>query len=237
MLLQVFYSILDMQVNILPIRNIDVGMACLNSQISASIGALSWVFLEWSVSRPSVPGALSGAIAGLVAIAPSCGWVDQTGAFFIGLIAGPWCYLCAKLKSYAGYDDALDAFGVHATGGLLGVILTGFFANPIFFGPYIADGMYPSVAPQAPDSVYYAGVFYAINKKYQDKQLGTQAYGCFVTIFYSLVVSTVLLALVDLTMGLRSIEEEDIAFGSSSLHGETVRVNGIANRELTSSDV
>jgi Amt family ammonium transporter len=127
------------------------GTAMLNTQISTSMAALTWMFTEWIVKKkPSVLGMLSGAIAGLVCITPACGWVDQTGAFFIGVMAGPWCYGWAQVKNYAGYDDALDAFGVHATGGVLGAVLTGFFSTSTVWGPF--------VVPPAP--IRYEGVFY-----------------------------------------------------------------------------
>ena len=160
--------------------------------------------------KPSVLGMLSGAIAGIIAITPgglfvsiysheiiflACGWVDQTGAFFIGTLAGPWCYLGAQLKHWAGYDDALDAFGVHATGGILGGLLTGFFAQPAVFGPFTA-----------PSPTRYAGVFYAIGSPDQFSQLGIQAYGVTVTILYSCGASFVLFKLIDVTIGLKSKE-------------------------------
>jgi Amt family ammonium transporter len=131
-----------------------------------------------------------------VAVTPAAGWVNQTGAFFIGLLAGPWCYLCADCKRRTGLDDALDAFGVHATGGVLGGLLTGFFADPTFYGPYAS----PSVQ-------YYPGVFYAVGHPDQATQLGAQAYGCFATVLYSTVVTYVLLLLVDVTLGLRMPDE------------------------------
>lgn len=191
------------------------GQAMLNTQIATSMAAMSWMFTEWAIKKkPSVLGMLSGAVAGLVAITPSCGWVDQTGAFFIGLFAGPWCYGGAQLKHYVGIDDALDAFGVHATGGILGGILTGFFANPGVFGPFIPTGFNARTQ--------YAGVFYAVGQKNDDQQLRIQAIGVCVTILYTAVASAILLKVVDLTMGLRVTEEEEMAGLDHSLHGETI---------------
>ena len=85
---------------------------------------------EWAIrGKPSVLGMISGAVAGLVCITPASGYVDMTGAFFIGFFGGPLCYAGAQLKHMMGYDDALDAFGVHAIGGIVGGIATGFFAT------------------------------------------------------------------------------------------------------------
>ena len=130
----------------------------------------------------------------------ACGWVDQTGAFFIGALAGPWCYLGAQIKHWAGYDDALDAFGVHATGGILGGLLTGFFAQPSVYGPFLTNS--------PPNR--YAGVFYAIGNPNQFKQLGIQAYGVIVTILYSCGASFAIFKLIDLTVGLK-VKADDIA--------------------------
>ena len=121
--------------------------------------------------------------------------MDQTGAFFIGALAGPWCYLGAQVKHWAGYDDALDAFGVHATGGILGGILTGFFAQPAVYGPFIA-----STPPR------YPGVFYAIGRPNQFNQLGIQTYGVIVTMLYSCGASFAIFKLIDITFGLKAIE-------------------------------
>jgi Amt family ammonium transporter len=199
------------------------GQAGLNTQIATSMAAISWMSTEWIIkNKPSVLGMLSGAIAGLVAITPACGWVDQTGAFFIGLFAGPWCYGGAQIKHYAGYDDALDAFGVHATGGILGGILTGFFASPASFGPFVSGGSFPAVAPDLPGSVYYPGVFYAVGKDYAGIQLKTQLYGIACTILYSSVGTLIILKLVDLTIGLRVSEEDELLGLDASLHGESI---------------
>src|SRR5690606_10609641 len=90
-----------------------------------------WMFTEWLVAKkPSVLGVISGAVAGLVAITPAAGFVNPTGAFVIGIVAGIVCYVAAvKLKHALGYDDSLDAFGVHGVGGIVGAVLTGVFAD------------------------------------------------------------------------------------------------------------
>ena len=104
--------------------------AMLVTQTSAAAGALTWMFYEWAVlKKPSVLGLVSGAVAGLVAITPAAGYVSPIGAGGIGVVAGfSCCWACAWLKYSLGYDDALDVFGIHGIGGLLGAVLTGVFA-------------------------------------------------------------------------------------------------------------
>ena len=105
------------------------GMAMVVTQLATAVAALSWMFTEWLVKgRPSVLGIASGAVAGLVAITPASGFVGVTGAFVIGIAAGVLCFLAAtSVKKMFGYDDSLDAFGVHCIGGIVGAILTGVF--------------------------------------------------------------------------------------------------------------
>jgi Amt family ammonium transporter len=107
------------------------GMAMLATQIATATAALGWMFAEWIIKRkPSVLGIASGAVAGLVAITPASGFVGPTPAVIIGLIAGVGCFVAAtSVKRILGYDDSLDAFGVHGIGGILGAILTGAFAS------------------------------------------------------------------------------------------------------------
>ena len=110
--------------------NFNAGYAMLATQIATSMAALTWLATEWAVrGKPSVLGMISGAVAGLVCITPASGYVDMTGAFFIGFFGGSLCYAGAQAKHLLGYDDALDAFGVHAIGGIVGGIATGFFAT------------------------------------------------------------------------------------------------------------
>ena len=108
----------------------NAALAMLVTQTSAASGALSWMIYEWWVlKKPSIVGLVSGAVAGLVAITPAAGYVSPAGAFAIGVIAGfACCWACAWLKYSLGYDDALDVFGIHGIGGLLGAIITGVFA-------------------------------------------------------------------------------------------------------------
>ena len=108
------------------------GAAMMNTQVATAAAGLAWMFTEWFVAKkPSVLGIISGAVAGLVAITPASGFVNPTGAFVIGIVAGVLCYLAAvKVKHMFGYDDSLDAFGVHGVGGIIGALLTGVFADP-----------------------------------------------------------------------------------------------------------
>ncbi|MCY4123117.1 MAG: ammonium transporter [Acidobacteria bacterium] len=108
----------------------NAAFAMLVTQTSAAAGALTWMFYEWAVlKKPSVLGLVSGAVAGLVAITPAAGYVSPVGAVAIGVVAGfSCCWACAWLKYGLGYDDALDVFGIHGIGGLLGAVLTGVFA-------------------------------------------------------------------------------------------------------------
>lgn len=131
--------------------------------------------------------------------------MDQTGAFFVGLLAGPVCYFGAQLKHYIGYDDALDAFGVHAVGGILGGILTGFFATATITGDV-------------------NGVFYA-DTEHGGRQLGIQLYAITFSVFWSLFLTFFIVLLVDFTLGLRVSElEEDLGL-DHTLHGETLIVS------------
>jgi Amt family ammonium transporter len=171
-------------------------MAMLVTHIAASSAALTWMFTEWLVSgKPTVLGIVTGAVVGLVVITPGAGYVDQTGAFVMGIIGAWGCYLGIKLKHVLGYDDALDAFGVHGVGGILGGGMTGLFANP-----HIAEGI--------------AGGFY-----FNGPQLGWQIAGILVTMLYSAGMTALILVILKFTMGLRvSSEDEDLGLDISE-HG------------------
>ncbi len=177
--------------------NAAAGMAMAVTQISAAAAALSWMFLEWALrSKPSVLGMISGAVGGLVAITPAAGFVDPIGALLIGIAAGVCCYWGAtSLKRMLGYDDSLDAFGVHGVGGIIGALLTGVFAVE-------AIGGTPGLIEGAPG------------------QVATQAYGIIVTIIYCAIVTFVILKVIHITLGLRVDEATETVGLDIKLHGE-----------------
>src|ERR1700739_1225811 len=122
------------------------GMAMLVTQIATAAAALAWMFAEWiAKGKPSVLGAASGAVAGLVAITPASGFVLPGGSLVIGIAAGVGCFWSAtSLKHMLGYDDSLDCFGVHGVGGIIGALLTGVFAVEAIGGPPGALERHPS---------------------------------------------------------------------------------------------
>ncbi|POA99679.1 ammonia channel protein [Chromobacterium sinusclupearum] len=133
------------------------GMAMVTTQIATAMAALAWMFAEWATKKkPSVLGIASGAVAGLVAITPAAGFVDVKGALIIGLAAGVVCFWGATgLKHMMGYDDSLDAFGVHGVGGILGALLTGIFAVKDIGG---ADGSLATQALGVGVTIVYCGI-------------------------------------------------------------------------------
>ncbi|OBU85665.1 ammonium transporter [Chromobacterium subtsugae] len=133
------------------------GMAMVTTQVATAMAALAWMFAEWvTKKKPSVLGIASGAVAGLVAITPAAGFVDVKGALIIGLAAGVVCFWGATgLKHALGYDDSLDAFGVHGVGGILGALLTGVFAVKDIGG---ADGSLATQALGVGVTIVYCGV-------------------------------------------------------------------------------
>ena len=184
------------------------GMAALVTQIATAMAALTWMFTDWYANgKPSVLGMVNGAISGLVAITPASGYVDPTGGFFIGALAGPVCYYGAILKHQLGYDDALDAFGVHAIGGMFGALATAFFASK-------------AVCPNCKTN----GILYETGSGYYERAelLGLQIYGVIVTVGWSFVVTLLICKFVDATMGLRISEAEEDAGMDSSMHGESI---------------
>ena len=196
--------------------------ALLATQISTSVSALMWMFTEWGVRKqPSILGMINGAIAGLVCITPAAGFVDMTGAFFIGFFGGPLCYLGAQLKHYLGFDDALDAFGVHAIGGIVGGLAVGFFATDQVGLPF----SYGEAAGKPILGVYYAGVHVG------GYQLGIQCVGITFAIGWSFIWTWCILQIIDKTIGLRvSMQDEEVGL-DSSIHGETNSGSQIAKAE------
>jgi Amt family ammonium transporter len=177
------------------------GMAMAVTQIAAAAAALAWMFAEWlGKGKPSVLGIASGAVGGLVAITPAAGFVAPMGALIIGLISGVVCYWGAtSLKRMMGYDDSLDAFGVHGIGGIVGALLTGVFAVKAIGGD-AASGLIEGNA----------------------SQVVTQLVGVAATVAYTAVASYIILKVIDMVIGLRVSEEEEREGLDVSLHGERV---------------
>ncbi len=181
------------------------GLAFINTWIATAAAAISWMFAEWIFKKqPSLLGAASGALSGLVAITPACGFVGIGGALAIGLLAGVIClWGVTGLKKLLGADDALDVFGVHGVGGILGAMLTGVFAAPALGGTSWWD--YVANAPGAYDMA---------------AQLKIQAQGVLTTVVISGVVAAVAYKLIDLVIGLRVDEEAEVMGLDVSSHGE-----------------
>ncbi len=181
--------------------------AFVATHFAAATAAIGWAVAEWIRNgKPSVLGAISGSVAGLVAITPAAGFVSPMPALLIGLIAGVFCYMMvAMVKARLGYDDSLDAFGVHGAGGTIGALLTGVFAasavNPIFKdaqGHTLPSGMID-------------GNF---------RQLGNQAVGVLIAIVLAAVGTYVILHIVNLILGVRVSTEDEVQGLDLSQHGE-----------------
>jgi Amt family ammonium transporter len=173
------------------------GMAMLVTQLATAMATLTWMGVEWiKHGKPSVLGAATGAVAGLVAITPASGSCGPMGAIAIGFASGLVCFFGATtMKKALGYDDSLDAFGVHGIGGIVGAILTGVFASSTLGGQMEIE----SIA----------------------SQVITQAKSVVVTIVWSGVGSFVILKLIDLTIGIRASAEDESQGLDLSMHGET----------------
>jgi Amt family ammonium transporter len=181
-------------------------LAFVNTLVATAAATVSWMFAEWMFKgKPSMVGAASGAVAGLVAITPACGFVGPVGAIIIGLAAGIICLWGVNgLKKMLGADDALDVFGVHGVGGILGAILTGVFVAPSLGG----TGVYDYVAN-------------AVGEFNMAAQVTNQLWAVGTAVVWSGVVSFVALKIVDLIIGLRVPEEEEREGLDITAHGET----------------
>ncbi|WP_296944591.1 ammonium transporter [uncultured Massilia sp.] len=183
-------------------------LAFLNTLLATAAATVSWVFGEWiTKGKPSMLGGASGAVAGLVAITPACGFVGPMGALIIGLVAGIVCLWGVNgLKRMIGADDSLDVFGVHGVGGILGALLTGVFAAPQLGGQGIFD--YTTNAMSA-DPYSIAG------------QVLIQAEAVGTTIVWSAVVSFIAYKIVDVVIGLRVAEDQEREGLDVTSHGES----------------
>jgi Amt family ammonium transporter len=172
------------------------GMAMLVTQIATAAAALGWMFAEWLThGKPSALGIASGVVAGLVAITPAAGTCGPMGAIVIGLSASVICFFCAtSLKRKLGYDDSLDAFGVHGIGGIVGALLTGVFAAPALGG----FGTVTDIPGQL--FIQFKGVAF--------------------TVLYTAIITYVILKVIDMVMGLRVSDEEETVGLDLALHNE-----------------
>ncbi len=180
-------------------------LAMVNTVVATAAAAFAWMMAEWMLKgKPSMLGLASGAVAGLVAVTPACGFIGPMGAIVLGLLAGVLClWGVTGLKKLLGIDDSLDVFGVHGVGGILGAMATGVLASPSLGG----TGVYDYAAGKVAE--------YSISG-----QLVSQAWGVGVTILWSGIVSFVLFKLIDMVMGLRVPEEAEREGLDTAAHGE-----------------
>jgi Amt family ammonium transporter len=181
--------------------------AFVATHFAAATATLGWVLAEWiKHGKPSILGGISGAVAGLVAITPAAGFVKPMPAMLIGLLAGVFCFfMVTAVKQKFGYDDSLDAFGVHGAGGTLGAILTGVFATNL-----VNNGLKDASGNPAPLG-WVDGHF---------GQVFNQLLGVAIAWALAIVGSLALLKICDVVLGLRVSEEEEVEGLDISLHGE-----------------
>ena len=176
--------------------NDNAALALVNTHVAAGAAAFAWAIAEWiKQGKPTALGVASGLVAGLVVITPAAGFVGPMSAVLMGLIAGPVCYGAVMLKGKVGYDDALDAFGIHGVGGALGAVLTGVFAAAVWGG---TDGLIAGNSELFIENII----------------------GVLAAAAYSAIVTIVLLKVIDATIGLRVSNDEESEGLDTNLHGE-----------------
>jgi Amt family ammonium transporter len=187
--------------------------AFLATNTAAGAAALGWMLTEWmSRGKPTVLGAASGAVAGLVAITPAAGFVGPVASIIIGALAGGLCYTACNMKAKLGYDDSLDVVGVHFVGGTWGAIATGLFASK-------------AVNEAGADGLFYGN----------PGQLWTQIVAVAASIALAMVLTAIILKVLDAVMGLRVSEEDEVAGLDLSQHSETAYAAGTGSySEFTS---
>lgn len=174
------------------------GMVLLNTQLATAAAAMGWLFVEWIIKgKPSMLGGVSGAITGLVAITPACGFVGPMGSIVLGIVAAAICFWStSSLKNWLGYDDSLDVFGIHGIGGIVGAIGTGFLASTTFGGVGYAAGV--SMGEQVLKQLTATGT----------------------TLIWSGVISFILFKVIDIVIGLRVTEDSEREGLDITEHGE-----------------
>lgn len=172
--------------------------AFLSTHVATATAALTWAIMDWTINKkPTVIGVCTGAVAGLVAITPAAGFVGVLGAVVIGVLVSVACFLMVSVvKHKLGYDDSLDAFGVHGIGGIIGAVATGLLATPAIQSAY-------------------SGLFYG-----NPKQLGIQLIATVATIIFSGVMTWILFKIVDMSVGIRATQKEEITGLDISQHNE-----------------
>lgn len=182
------------------------GLVFVNTLLATAAATLAWVGAEWIFKgKPSMLGGASGAIAGLVAITPACGWAGPMGSIFLGLLVGAVCFwTVTSMKNILGYDDSLDAFGVHCIGGIIGALGTAIVANPDLGGTGVWDYVANAFAPY--DTL---------------TQLTSQAWGVGISLLWSTTVAFIAYKIVDITIGLRVSETDEREGLDIAEHGET----------------
>ncbi|MBN1527034.1 MAG: ammonium transporter [Candidatus Omnitrophica bacterium] len=174
--------------------------AFIATNTAAAAAALTWMFIEWkAIGKPTLLGGATGAVAGLVAITPAAGFVSPASAIAIGIMVGVVCYMAvAVIKLKLAYDDSLDAFGVHGIGGTLGALATGLFAQK-------------AINPAGSDGLLFGNM----------SQFGIQLAGVLVTMGYAVVMTLVILKAIDMTVGLRVTDEDEVAGLDITQHEES----------------
>jgi Amt family ammonium transporter len=180
-------------------------LAMINTFVATAGAAIAWMFVEWmSKGKPSLLGAVTGAVAGLVAVTPASGFAGPMGSIVLGLIAGVVCYVfCSSIKNALGYDDSLDVFGVHCVGGIVGAILTGILVNPALGGTGIMDYTTGKVAEYVMSTQLIA----------QFKAVG-------LTLLWSGIGTLVILKVIDVLIGLRAMTDAEREGLDLNDHGE-----------------
>jgi ammonium transporter, Amt family len=186
-------------------------LAFANTQVATAAAAITWPLAEWIIrGKPTVLGAISGAVAGLVAITPACGFVTPASALIIGSVAGALCFTTVSyLKTALGYDDALDAFGIHGIGGIWGALATGIFLNLDVNAAVPALTMFPG------GSYYYAEIIAG-----EASPIMNQMTAVVITVLFSGIASLVILLAIKYTIGLRVTDDQEQEGLDITQHGE-----------------